>query len=113
MLIVYTNDSNITVGILVEYYVQYYVIIITKNEFGEKGIPKKNTIQNKAWETSCSNVSFEAHCTSNDAYIIAQYNIITIKNKSYQKIMFKTQLLAKSNPVKLVSLTNFYGVLFI
>ena len=44
MLIVYPNDSNITVGILVEYYVQYYVIIITKNEFGEKGIPKKKIL---------------------------------------------------------------------
>ena len=41
-LFVCSNDSNIIVGITTAYHVQYYKIITTKNEFGEKGIPKKN-----------------------------------------------------------------------
>ena len=61
-----------------------------------------------------SNISFEAYCASNDSNIIAESKIITIKVEFGEKIMLKTQLLAKSNPVKLVSLkVNFYGVLCI
>ena len=61
-----------------------------------------------------SNSIFEAHCASNDSNIIAESKIITIKNEFDEKIMLKTPLLAKSNPVKLLSLkVNFYGALCI
>ena len=61
-----------------------------------------------------SNVSFEVHCASNSSNIIAKYNIISSKIEFSEKIMLK-QLLAKSNPLKLISLKCDYNrvILFI